>query len=82
MLLAQNRSLDEAKEQLEILRNRLANNKGDQHAAYERSISYGIIPVGSDNTLLASDLLNAADEKMYEYKRAYKKRHRSKQGDF
>ncbi|HCX63040.1 MAG TPA: hypothetical protein DHU59_11480 [Clostridiales bacterium] len=74
MLLSEEWNSEVAKEKLEILRKRLINC----NCAYERSISYGVIKVGSDNTLKVSDLLSAADEKMYEYKRAYKLRQKRK----
>ncbi|MGC4018540.1 MAG: GGDEF domain-containing protein [Muricomes sp.] len=77
MLLAENWNIDEAKERLEVLRKELSGREGAYAAAYERSISYGVIPVGVPGSyyrLQASDLLSAADEKMYEYKRAYKLR--------
>ncbi|MEM5768385.1 MAG: diguanylate cyclase [Bacillota bacterium] len=74
LLLAENWSLEVAAERLEMLRSRLIARNGP----YERSVSYGIISVGPDNSLQASDLLIAADEKMYEYKRAYKFRQKSR----
>lgn len=77
MLLAQGWDEDAAIEQLELLRSRLAGYKNPD-TSYDHSISYGVIPVDPDNTLPASDLLYAADEKMYEYKRAYKMMRRRK----
>lgn len=70
MLLAEDCSTEEATDRLEVLRNSLIDCGG----SYELSVSYGVISVGHDNALKADDLLNAADEKMYEYKRAYKLR--------
>lgn len=78
MLLIQNWSLDAVQGRLEVLQNQLAGFNRHPSTSYDHSMSYGAIAVGSDNTLLANDLLNAADEKMYEYKRAYKKRNRNK----
>jgi diguanylate cyclase (GGDEF)-like protein len=78
MLLAENWSPDAAKERLEVLRNQLTGCNGNPDTSYDHSISYGVIQVGPDNTLLANDLLSAADEKMYEYKRAYKIRLKNK----
>ncbi len=72
MLLVENWSSEAAVERMETLRSRLIGSSG----LYERSISYGVIAVGPDNVLQANDLLSAADEKMYEYKRAYKMRHK------
>lgn len=77
MLLAENWNVDEARERLEVLRRALMGWNGGPGISYERSISYGVIPVGpsaSGPVLQASELLSAADEKMYEYKRAYKLR--------
>lgn len=78
MLLAKDCSLEAAREQLELLRKRLITYNGSPDSSYEHSLSYGVIPVGSDNTLPASDLLCAADERMYEYKRIYKMRHKNR----
>ncbi len=72
LLLAENWSVDAAKKRIEVLREELIHRNGSPDIPYERSVSYGIIPVGTDNTLQARDLLSAADEKMYEYKRVYK----------
>lgn len=74
MLLAENWNPGMAEERLEMLRTRLVGRSG----SYERSVSYGVIHVGPDNILQASDLLSAADEKMYECKRAYKLRQKSR----
>lgn len=77
MLLAENWNVDEARERLEVLRRALIGWNGSPEISYERSISYGVIPVGPSApgpVLQASELLSAADEKMYEYKRAYKLR--------
>lgn len=70
MLLTEKWSQDVTREKMEILRSGLI----DPDCAYDRSISYGIIEIGPDNMLSTSDILSAADEKMYEYKRAYKLR--------
>ena len=62
-------------EVLETLRTKLINSsvKGkDGKTLYRRSISFGIKTVGKDNTLSTSDILAAADELMYEYKKAHK----------
>ncbi len=74
MLLVENWNPEVAAQRLEMLRNQLIACNGP----YERSVSYGVIPVGPDNTLQASELLSAADEKMYEYKRAYKLQQKNK----
>ncbi len=59
---------------MELLRSSLMTGGVD----YDRSMSYGVISVGPDNTMQAGDLLAAADERMYEYKRAYKLRQRKR----
>ncbi len=61
-------------ERMELLRASLVT----ADTAYDRSMSYGVISVGPDNTMQAGDLLAAADEKMYEYKREYKLRQRKR----
>jgi hypothetical protein len=43
---------------------------------YNRSISFGVVDVGADNTLDKSDILTLADDRMYEYKKAHKKERR------
>lgn len=76
MLLCQGWTLEAARERMELLRSRIVSNSS---TPYEHSISYGLISVGADNSLPASDLLSAADERMYEYKRLYKLKQRSAQ---
>ena len=56
----------------------MRNRMIEGNSFYERSVSYGVISVASGNMVKVSDLLNAADEKMYEYKRAYKLRQKKK----
>ena len=66
-------------EVLENLRNKLINSPvtgKDGKTLYHRSISYGIKTVGEDNTLTISDILAAADDLMYEYKKAHKQERR------
>ena len=74
VLLIQNWTAKAAQERMEALRNCLNAANRKSGLSFEYSISYGVIEVEEDNILSAADLLNAADEKMYEYKRAYKKR--------
>jgi GGDEF domain-containing protein len=60
---------------LETLRNELVAEEHTDEAngvSYKRSISYGVVEVAVDNDIPAGDLLSAADEKMYEYKKAHK----------
>lgn len=74
MILAKDCTSEEAIDRLELLRKQLLSD----NSLYERSISYGIIAVGPDNASTACDLLIAADEKMYQYKRAYKSQQKRK----
>ncbi|MEA5014569.1 MAG: diguanylate cyclase [Candidatus Limiplasma sp.] len=76
MLLAQGWSSHQAIERMEELRARLISQRGTKSALYEESISYGVIEIGTNNTLSVNDLLGIVDEKMYEYKRAYKLKQR------
>lgn len=73
ILLAQDWDRDEACARLEQLKKRMADYSSSTHAPYDHSISYGIILVEEGNTLQAGDLLSAADERMYMYKRVYKR---------
>jgi len=74
MLLVENWDAEAAAQRMEQLRGSLVTAGAD----YDRSMSYGVISVGPDNTMQAGDLLVAADEKMYEYKRDYKLRQRKR----
>mgnify|MGYP000844599911 CR=1 FL=1 len=76
MLLAQNWCCKNAEEQMEVLRTRLINCNIAEGNCYDHSISYGIIEYDGERDLKVHDLLSIADEKMYEYKRAYKMRHK------
>lgn len=78
MLLAQNWSFEDARVRMEQLKLSMAAYNGVSEPYYDHSISYGLIPVGADNILDASDLLRTADERMYLYKRAYKREMRIK----
>ena len=63
----------------ENLRQKLANtNRASANGmpVYHRSISFGIIEVGEDNKQSTSDILAAADERMYQYKKAHKQERR------
>ena len=73
MLLAMDWSYDDACQCMENLRDELIAIKTGTKVTYRLSISYGIVDVGTDNTLSAGVLLRTADEKMYEYKRTHKK---------
>jgi diguanylate cyclase (GGDEF)-like protein len=72
MLLDEKCGIKSAKARLEEIRTELRERQAAVEALYPYSISYGIVEVGKDNTLPASDLLAMADEKMYKYKRSHK----------
>lgn len=72
-ILLQNWSADAAQERLKVLQSQLFDINNAPDTCYKRSMSYGVIEVGPDNTMPICDLLSAADEKMYEYKRMNKK---------
>ncbi len=74
MLLDKSLGMGIAIERMEAVRNGLLAYQADKNVSYEHSISYGIIEINEDNSLMAEELLSIADEKMYEYKRAYKTR--------
>ncbi|HWR23351.1 MAG TPA: diguanylate cyclase [Feifaniaceae bacterium] len=76
MILAQGWSGERAAARMGALRTELINRKAAKDYRYDRSISYGIIEIGANNTLPANDLLSIADMRMYEYKRAYKMKHK------
>ncbi|QAT43252.1 sensor domain-containing diguanylate cyclase [Aminipila luticellarii] len=76
MILAQDWNAAKAKERMEVLRNRLINGDFARNHSYERSISYGVVEVRADNLLSESALLSIADERMYEYKKAYRMKHK------
>jgi len=70
------RDLREAFEELRI---KLANTSKNEESGlpfYHRSISFGIMKVDEDNKLSTSDILAAADERMYQYKKAHKQERR------
>ena len=63
-------------ETMEDLRDKLVRSSIKDESGeimYNRSLSFGIVDVTSENTLPASELLSTADERMYEYKKAHKK---------
>jgi diguanylate cyclase (GGDEF)-like protein len=72
MLLAKGWTECAAEEQLEKLRENLLKQNTDAGADYNRSMSYGVVGVSASCEVPATDLLSAADEKMYFYKRAHK----------
>ncbi|MDR3363478.1 MAG: diguanylate cyclase [Clostridiales Family XIII bacterium] len=81
MVLIQDRDVRgrDMAEVFEGLREKLAQSSvvGENgELMYNRSISFGIIAVGENNVLTTSSILETADERMYEYKKAHKKERR------
>ncbi|MDR1358069.1 MAG: GGDEF domain-containing protein, partial [Coriobacteriales bacterium] len=74
MLLIRGLSLEQSRESLEEMRERLAESFD---GGYYRSFSYGLVEVDKDNTRSASLLLSIADECMYDDKRGRKKERRA-----
>jgi diguanylate cyclase (GGDEF)-like protein len=72
MLLARDWGEEESERRLEVLRSKLVADNGKRKSTYNRSMSYGVVEVGANDDLHASELLGMADEKMYFYKRAHK----------
>ncbi|MDR0861261.1 MAG: GGDEF domain-containing protein [Oscillospiraceae bacterium] len=77
MLMAPDMSAAEAENVLEGLREQLTAHNNDSKTVYFHSMSYGVVDVPTDNERLASELLAAADEKMYLYKREHKMERRN-----
>ncbi len=80
LLLDKSIDMSTAFERMEGARNSLLAHQCEKNVSYEHSLSYGIIQINEDNALLAEELLSIADEKMYEYKRAYKTRKNTRKG--
>ena len=81
MVLIQERDVRgrDMNEVLERLRQELVDSSiydENGEIMYNRSMSYGIVEVGADNTFDKSEILSMADERMYEYKKAHKKERR------
>lgn len=73
MLLAPDISYDEAQARMTEIYHRLQNDEYLNDKEYTYSISFGIVFVGEDNGLSASEILGLADERMYEHKKMRKK---------
>jgi diguanylate cyclase (GGDEF)-like protein len=72
MLLARGWTERAAEARLEKLRDALLERNMTTGSNYNHSMSYGVVGVDTNNELPASELLSAADDKMYLYKRAHK----------
>ena len=71
MLLASDISYHDANERMKKISYNLQNDEYQKNKEYSYSISYGIVEV--KETLLASDILSIADERMYECKKMRRK---------
>jgi len=74
MVLIRHHTLEQAHERLIEMRAELAR---EYKGSYERSFSYGLVDVDSENTKSSSLILSIADESMYEDKRNRKKERRA-----
>jgi diguanylate cyclase (GGDEF)-like protein len=72
MLLLENWTQERAERRCDQLRSNLIARNAEENSPYYRSMSYGVIGVLPDNELTPSELLAAADEKMYAFKRSHK----------
>jgi diguanylate cyclase (GGDEF)-like protein len=77
MVLQRDWSEQGAEDRLRELRDALGRQETGQD--FSRSISYGVVEVLPDNAVPADGLLGAADEKMYQFKRVFKKRGKPKE---
>ena len=73
MLLVPDIDYDDANTTMLKIYADLQNDEYLNGKPYTYSISFGIVAVGPDNIMTASDILSIADERMYENKRMRKK---------
>ena len=73
MLLAPDTDYNEAMSTMGKIFRNFENDEYLNDKTFSYSISFGVIAVGTDNKLSASDILSIADERMYENKRMKKK---------
>jgi len=78
MLLIQNISEKAAHARMEEIQFAIQNDEDLKDKSYTYSISYGIIAVEENNELSSSNILSIADERMYEHKRAKKRKRLAK----
>lgn len=81
MLLAENWRERETQKRMEILKKRLFYEAVPAGNLCGYGFSYGIVEVDVENKMSASDLLRLADERMYIYKRRYKKKLRKRRNN-
>jgi diguanylate cyclase (GGDEF)-like protein len=72
MLLLDNWTQERAERRCGEVRASLTARNSEPGVQYLRSMSFGVIGVQPDNALTPSELLAAADERMYAFKRAHK----------
>jgi len=73
MLLVPDIDYDNATATMLRIYDDLQNDEYLKDKPYKYSISFGMVAVGQDNEMIASDILSIADERMYENKRMRKK---------
>jgi len=73
MVLVPDVGTKEVEEKTDAIYNYLSNDEYLSDKEYSYSISFGFVPVNTDNTHPSSVLLSIADERMYESKKARKK---------
>jgi len=56
-----------------VIYDQLSNDEYLSGKEYSYSISFGFVAIDTDNTFSSSEILNIADERMYESKKARKK---------
>ena len=78
MLLIPNISEEAAHARMKEIQFAIQNDEDLKDKSYTYSISYGIIAVDENNELSSSNILSIADERMYENKRAKKRKRLAK----
>ena len=73
MLLAPDIGCEDALTRMNQLCHTLQNDAYLAEKEYSYRVSFGIVAISAGNNLSASDILSAADERMYEHKRMRKK---------
>lgn len=72
IMIFQNTSLDIIAQKIESVRNRFIENS--RHCEYPSGFSYGLVNIeGATNKLSMKELIDKADQKMYQYKKEHKK---------
>ena len=74
MLLVPHADIEDVYNRMDAIQQGIEQDKYLEDKDYLYSISIGIVSVDADNDLSSSEILSIADERMYEHKRAKKKR--------